>query len=417
MRFSLPNPVGVSAYSSSKILTMNIEILTPERLNHWCTRLTLPQPAETALQGVADVVRTDPQLLQIFTDFHLQTAIQGQWMREWRDLPFDPQVQAKLADRTSLFYFLAYLAALPYTWQRYHDLGISEHIFDDTMLDFRCYAEDYFDLHGVRGYAQFAWIWRHLSCELFRLGRMQYMLTSFDGGVTAFRQRETGQICLLADPNQPLRADGYAQGAGKVNKEDLTPDEPAWQPVFDAAADGWRGCRVNPRGFVERDRVFLPSAEWDLILQNGDTILDLHIPRKDPLNAETCGASYAQALEFFSRFFPDRPPKALFCHTWMFTPQLQELLPPESNLVKFQREFYLFPHAGDERFLWTFVFGDKHPSPATAPRDTSLRGAVLDWLAAGREIFDLPGLMFHRPEAWGTQPYQGYPPRNLSSAT
>ena len=43
--------------------------------------------------------------------------------------------------------------------------------------------------------------------------------------------------------------------------------------------------------------------------------------------------------------------------------------------------------------------------PAKAPRDTSLRRGVLDWLAAGKELFDLPGVLFHAPEEWGTQPY------------
>jgi hypothetical protein len=30
---------------------------------------------------------------------------------------------------------------------------------------------------------------------------------------------------------------------------------------------------------------------------------------------------------------------------------------------------------------------------------------VLDWLEAGGEIFDLPGVRFHPPEEWGSQPY------------
>jgi hypothetical protein len=382
---------------------MQIELLNPQRLTEWCHKIGLPSAAINALQVVAADVCGDPALRQVFTQFHLQTAIQGQWMREWRDLPFDPAVQASLGERTSLFYLLAYLSALPYTWQRYQELGISEQIFHDTMLDFRFYIEDYADLHGIPGYAQFAWIWRHLAGELFRLGRLQYMLTSFEGGVTALRRRDNGEITLLADPEQPLREDGYACGAGR--SEDAPPDENAWYPVFAASPDGWRGQRVHPAGFVEKPVLAFSASTWQLALQKDDPILDLHIPRKDPLNAQTCAASYAQALEFFPRLYPDRLPKALFCHTWMFTPQLQQFLPPESNLVKFQREFYLYPHAGSLGFLWSFVFGEKYPDRTTAPRDTSLRRAVLDWLEAGGEIFDLPGLMFHPPEAWGTQPY------------
>jgi hypothetical protein len=54
-------------------------------------------------------------------------------------------------------------------------------------------------------------------------------------------------------------------------------------------------------------------------------------------------------------------------------------------------------------FLWNFVFGGKHADPVTAPRDTTLRRAVLDHLAAGGEIFELSGLRFRTPQEWGTQ--------------
>jgi len=384
---------------------MEIELLIPDRLSYWCERIAVQPGALQALQETAAAVRTDPALLAIFSDFYQKTAVRGEWEREWKPLAFDPAVEAAFGERASLFYLLAYLAALPHTWQMYQRLAIGFDVFQSTMLDFPFYIQDYFDLHGRWGYSNFPWVWRHLSGELFRLGRLQFMWMDFEDGVTVLRRKAAAHnptpadSLLLADPGLALRADGYAQGAGGQN------DEQKWYPVFEATPQGWRGHRVAPRGFVEREPGYWPATEWELYLQTGDPVLDLHIPRADPLNAQTCGASYAWALEFFPRLRPGRQPKALFCHTWMFSPQLQTFLPPESNLVKFQREFYLFPNPGGVDFLWSFVFGEKYPDRATAPRDTSLRRAVLDWLAAGGEIFDLPGLMFHSPEQWGTQPY------------
>jgi len=417
---------------------MDIELLISEYLAAWGRRLNFPSEAVEALQAVAGLVREDDELRSIFAEFHDRTALRGEWHREWSDLPVDPRVQARLGERTSLFYLLAYLSALPYTEARYRQLGVSEEIFHDTMLDFPFYLGDFYHFHGYWGYSLFAWIWRHLTCELFRLGRLQYMLAPFHGGVTAFRRKFrvdghsqkparagtlsldralTGQnadgdlsgldIILLADPDQPLRADGYAYGAGQFHRDDETMPAESWKPVFEASTAGWRGHFVNPYGFVHSQVVFLPCSEWEMILQHGNTVLDLHIPRKDPLTAETCRASLRQALEFFPRVFPERPWKALYCHTWFFTPQLQTFLPPESSIVKFQREFYLYPFPGNLGFLWSFVFGEKHPEPAAAPRDTSLRRAVLDWIDQGKEIFDLPGIMFHTPEEWGSQPYMG----------
>ncbi len=178
--------------------------------------------------------------------------------------------------------------------------------------------------------------------------------------------------------------------------------ETGWLPIFEASEAGWRGHPVSPYGRVQREPAFLPASQWELLLQKGDPVLDIHIPRRDPLNNETCSSSLQQALEFFERFGPS---KAFFCHTWFFTPQLQQMLPAESAIVRFQREFYLFPFPGSVDFLWAFAFGDKYTDRASAPRDTSLQRAVLDWLAEGKEIFDLPGVLFHPPSAWGSQPY------------
>ncbi len=373
---------------------MDIDMLSPETLRTWCARLDLPAAASEALQAMAAAVRAEPELEAVFAAFHLQTALRGEWHREWAPLPFDPRVQARLGERTSLFYLLAYLAALPYLEKEYRRRGIALDILDATLQDIRFYMGDYFACYGQWGYDQFAWIWRHLAGRLFRLGRMQYMLVPFPGGVTAFRRKADGGVVVLADPAQPLRADGYAGGGAE-----------AWLPEWAEEADGWRGHRVTPYGWAQRQAVFLPRAEWAPALQQGDTVLDVHIPRLDPLTEATCRASLAWSERFFAEYFADQPYRAVFCHTWFFTPQLQKLLPSESHIVRFQREFFLYPYPGDLQYLWNFVFTRKYPDRATAPRDTALRRAVLDWLDGGGEIFDLPGVRFHGAEAWGTQPY------------
>ncbi len=390
---------------------MDIEFLEDERLRAWLARLGYPADGAQALAETAAQVRADPALRAIFAAFHEKTAHRGEWHREWSDLPFDPAVQAAFGERVSLFYLLAYLSALPHTLLEYARRGIPQNIFWDTMTDIRRWYCHTHRVEGVWRFRQFQWIWRHLSPELFRLGRLQFMLIEFDEGVTALRRKSDGRILLLADPTLPLRADGFAYGAGQTGAEGQEPPPPApgeaWLPVFEESAAGWRGNPVSPYGYVLKEEVFLPAAEWQPALRRGNTVLDLHIPPDDPFTVEDCRESMLQAHAFFARHAPGRPFKAAFCHTWFFTPQLQKLLPPESNLVRFQREFYLFPFAGGPGFLWSYVFGEQVQNPALAPRDTSLRRAVLDWLAAGGELFDLPGVAFHPPEAWGTQPYMG----------
>ncbi len=381
---------------------MDIEILQEDRLRTWCEWLQMPEGAVEALAEAARQIRADEKLFQIFAAFHEQTALRGEWHRDWTPLPMNEGVIGQLGEsRASLFYLLGYMAALPYALREYRRLGISREVFLATMYDITIWVNHARDVYGVWCFKEFVWIWHHLSCELFRLGRLQFILSTFEGGVMAFKSRSSGHILLLADPAMPLRADGYAANAGG---EETGADE-RWFATFEATPAGWRGNRVAPQGYTLREEVFLLRSEWEPVLRRGDTILDLHIPRGEKMTIESCRDSFLHAFSFFTEHWPDRPFKGIYCHTWFFTPQLQQILQPDSNIVQFQREFYLYPHPGGPAFLWRFVFGEKYPDPATAPRDTFLRSAVLDWLAEGKELFDLPGVMLHRPEQWGTQPY------------
>lgn len=390
---------------------MEIEILQEERLCYWCSRIEMPQGATDALVEVTRNIQADPDLLNIFSAFYENTTLQGGWMKEWGELPFNPLVQERLGTRASLFYLLGYLAALPKAEREYRRLGVSLDIFHDTMLDFAIWTNQAYDIRGYWNFNQFAWMALHVACKIFRLGRLQYMLGEFRGNVTAFRHRVTKSILLLGDPSTPLRGDGYAEGAGgKPSGE-----EESWHAVFEATPAGWRGNRINPEGYTLREESFLLRSEWERVLKHGDTILDLHIPRGDKLTVKECRESIQAAYQFFPAIFPDRPFKGLYCHTWFFTPQFQKFLPPESNIVRFQREFYLYPHPGGPGFMWSFIFGEKYPDATTAPRDTSLRRAVLDWMAEGNELFDLPGLMLHAPDQWGTQLYYNVPVQTPSA--
>jgi len=381
---------------------MEIEILQEDRLRTWCGWLKMPPGAVEALVEMGRRVRDDEKLYHIFSALYEKTALRGEWYRGWDDFPMDPAVTNQLGDaQATLFYLLSFMAALPHTSREYRRLGISREILFDTLYDITIWLNVAYDVHGAWSFYQLPWITRHLECKLFRLGRLQFALEPFEGNIMAFKHRGSGHMLLLGDPAIPLRADGYAEGAGG---KDPVEDE-RWFAVFEATPAGWRGNRIAPQGYTLREEVFLLRSEWELVLKHGDTILDMHIPRGEKMTMESCQESIARAFTFFPELWPERPFKGAYCHTWFFTPQLQQILSPDSNIVRFQREFYLYPHPGGPGFLWDYVFGEKYKDPATAPRDTFLRQATLDWLAAGQELFDLPGVMLHSPDQWGTQPY------------
>jgi hypothetical protein len=385
---------------------MDIEILNEERLRYWSGLIDVQPGAVDALAQIAQRVCAEESLRAVFYAFYEQRVLSSPLDQIWPDVVFDLAVESAMGSQTSLFYLLAYLAALPRLAHDYQRRGISMQILHDTLLDVRIWLGQGYDVHGEWRMNELDWIRLHLAGRLYRLGRLQFMLAEFEGSVRAFRRRAGGEVILLGDPDDSLRADGYALGAGRKRGAPLPPpDQHCWQAVYQESTAGWQGNPVHALGYTLRQPVTLPRAEWELILQHGDTVMDLHIPRGERMCVEDCRDSFRQAFAFFAQHAPERPFKACFCHTWFFTPQLQKILPAESNLVRFQREFSLFPYAGGPAFLWDYVFGGRYPDPAAAPRDTTLRRATLDWLDQGGEFFDLPGLMFHGPEEWGSQPY------------
>ncbi|MEV0001837.1 acyltransferase domain-containing protein [Micromonospora sp. NPDC050980] len=122
--------------------------------------------------------------------------------------------------------------------------------------------------------------------------------------------------------------------------------------------------------------------------QRGETI-GLHVPESGPLTPAAVDASLDAARVFFPRHFPDEHHTEFSCGSWLLDPQLREHLPEDANIVRFQRRFTLEPHAEPEGIdadveVRRFVFRDLSTPLDRLPRDTALRRAVVDHLAAGR---------------------------------
>lgn len=113
---------------------------------------------------------------------------------------------------------------------------------------------------------------------------------------------------------------------------------------------------------------------------HGDGVLDVHIPESGlPLDPGACDASFARAREVFPGHH------TAMCHSWLLDPQLAGVLPPDSNIVRFQRRFE--PAAAGEdgnADVLRFVFHTSDPDlDKLAPR-TTLERALVDHMRAGR---------------------------------
>lgn len=365
----------------------------------YCKKILMPEGATEILMNIAEKIKNDKQLFDIYTEFYSSYIDSGYWTTVWEQLNIHPYVEEVFGKHASLFYLHAALEKLPFTEKRYSELGIGQDIFAETLRDIGVWVQNAYNLVGYYCIRNFSWIWRHLEARLFRLGRMQYIAVPFKGEVKGFYNSRKNTVLLLCNSGMELRANGDMQGVcGKEKTSD------GFVTEYSETEEFYIGNPVTPYGKGLREQIRLKKDEWRKVLDKGDYMLEIHIPRDGDFDLESIKNSYIQAKEFFRKHFPEIDAKGMVCHTWLFTPQLQDMLPKTSNIVKFQRQFYLYPTSGSVKFLWNFVF-DELTEVKDAKPDTHLRRQVLNYLNEGKEIFDMNGIFLDIGGSFGDSSY------------
>ncbi|MDB5057084.1 MAG: hypothetical protein JWO59_556 [Chloroflexi bacterium] len=329
--------------------------------------------------------------------FRAPTAPDSQ-VKQW------PMTVAALGDATGLLYLLTLFGGLPELRTLYQTHQVPDWVARDTLYDVQRWADHYRRRHGSWGIGpeEVAWLRLHLRGELYGLGRLQFQPGSWVIPARAFRHRPSGAVVALSEDGVRYRPDGQLDGAGGVR--DL---EGSWTAHLQLGATWVVGHRVTPAGWAERAETRLARSEWAEVLKPGDPVLHVHIPSGTPLDMEACRRSLDEAFRFFTGCFPQRPFTAFACDSWLLDAQLEALLPPSSNLVRFLRQMYLVPVVSDRVHMLNWVFGGIPQDLAQAPRDTALRRALLDHMLRGGELRG--GGCFLLPDdlpAWGTDIYR-----------
>ena len=151
--------------------------------------------------------------------------------------------------------------------------------------------------------------------------------------------------------------------------------------AFGLHTQGWLVCVWSGAYF------WLGRLAFNLTRLDGRWVIDTHIPESGPLTPGSVDDSFARAREVFGTHFADLPAEELHCRSWLLDPQLAEVLPGESNMVRFQRRWELYGDAdlGDDDAVF-FVFRRRDTtteSRASLPRSTTLQRAILDRIEAG----------------------------------
>jgi len=316
-----------------------------------------------------------------------------------------PTLREALGDDAGMFYLIVLLSGLPRMRQVHESHSVPPDIVKDTVLDVKLWLEEEKQHGAFPGWGltphNMAWLLNHFRGILYRIGRLQYQFATFYPRLRAFRHIESGAVLALSEDGVTYTREGQlARGAGENA-------DGRWTARLALTGDAVTGSPLLPQGRALNRDVCLQASEWRQVLGPGDPTLNLHIPAGSPMSHEECGESFRKAVKFFPKHFPERPYVAFVCGSWLLNGELQEFLPSTSNLVRFQKELYLFSIGLNRESIFWRVFGGVPEDLSTAPRDTALRRAILDRASSGEPFRPTAGgcILFPEDLNWGGQVY------------
>ena len=365
--------------------------LSSEFVGETCTALAMAPALRDAIEAALPDFHANAPLFRLAWHAYYHLFLSGDPAR-WRHFESWPRLPLELGPPGRMFFAFVLLAGTPHVLVLHRERGIQPAVTFATLRDIEVWMREYRTQHGQWGLDHMGWFKNHFTGRLYALGRLQFMLDRFTVDFHAFRHRATRAVVLLAGEGMVFRKDGQFSGINGV-------DDPApWSAHYHVEADSVTGHPVDPRhGAVTSSTVRLPLEEWDVVVEKDDLALSVHIPASGPLEPEACLESYRKAAAFFLRHFSDYAYRALTCASWLLDVQLERYLPPTSNIVRFLRDFYLFPVPGtsdSQTIERVFGFNVTTLDLSAAPQDTPVRRAVVGHMRNGGRWRQGGGVIF-----------------------
>ena len=274
-----------------------------------------------------------------------------------------------------------------------YDADIPERM---TRKQLKKYAET-----GDISFDDYPWDMNFYCCQIFFLDRFYFIPYRWGGSPEAWRNTETGEVTALWHAGVRIRRDGQIDGVNGIH------DPEAFTTVFRETNDTVTGNRVLPEGLVSPEVVTLDKKTWRKALGEDDYLLALHIPGGEGYTPERVKSSCEKALAFYDRYYPEYHYIGFWSESWLYDPGLREIVKPDRNIVRVQKQFYCYPVEEGDRMIRLEVLGDENADYRKLTPRNSLERGMFDVWARG-ERFHTTGMFLLREEVprIGEEPYE-----------
>ena len=254
---------------------------------------------------------------------------------------------------------------------------------------------------GDISFDDYPWDMNFYCCQIFFLDRFYFIPYRWGGSPEAWRNKETGEVTALWHAGTRVRRDGQIDGVNGIF------DPEAFITEFEETESAVRGNYVLPEGRISSQTAELDKRIWAKALGDDDFLLALHIPGGEGYTPERVRSSCEKALAFYDRYYPEYRYTGFWSESWLYDPGLREILGPERNIIRVQRQFYCYPTEEGDRMIRLEVLGDeKADHRKLNPRNSLERGMFDAWDKGKR--FHTTGMFLLREEVSriGENPYE-----------
>ncbi len=390
------------AWDKSEPLLSSMEFLSEDYIVRNSRLAGIDNENIQYIVGTAKKINASPCLRRLFVHGHYLL-----FRRENSpgDIGMDfPDMRSVLPDEGYTYNLLLALSAMDVSKKYFQSKGMPEDVMLGAFKDISIWVSHYKQNFSHIGLSPQILNWERnlLLGDLFRLGRLQFHIRPFGGRITVFRNKATQQIQAFVNNGIKINS------AGSYDGVDGQYDENAWESALTEDHQQVTGNPLTPRGTVMKKTVSLNLAEWDKVLEMYDPVLDIHIPAGERMDMQSCSDAIDYSIKFFTQYFPEKTYKGWACNTWLFDNQYETILADSANIVKFQREFHLYPlgASGDEALRRIFGENVLEKGIDQAPRESSMQKAVAEFIEQGGRLRQAGGFFLKEDLPWGSQHYR-----------
>ena len=254
---------------------------------------------------------------------------------------------------------------------------------------------------GDISFDDYPWDMNFYCCQIFFLDRFYFIPYRWGGSPEAWRNSTTGEVVALWHAGTKVRRDGQIDGVNGIS------DPEAFTTKYTETDDAVWGNRVLPEGKISPEIVMLDKKIWRKALGDDDFLLALHIPGGEGYTPERVKSSCVEALAFYDRYYPEYHYIGFWSESWLYDPGLREIVKPDRNIVRVQKQFYCYPVEEGDGMIKLEVLGDENADyRKLTPRNSLERGMFAVWARGDR--FHTTGMFLLPDEVRriGEDPYE-----------